>query len=95
MSIATTVKLSPSLRKRIGPLAKAAGKTPHAWMVEALATQVEREELHSTFVADALASQREVARGGPVFAADEVFAAVRARLHGRKAPRVTAQKRSP
>jgi predicted transcriptional regulator len=95
MSVATTVKLPPSLKKRIGPLARAAGKSPHAWMVEALATQVEREELHSDFVAQGLASLEGVTRGEPVFAADEVFGAVRARLHGRKAKRVTARPRTP
>jgi len=95
MSVATTVKLPASLKKRIGSLARASEKTPHAWMVEALASQVDREELHGAFVADALASQREVAQGEPVFAGEEVFAAVRARLRGRKAPRVRAHKRSP
>lgn len=95
MSVATTVKLPPSLKKRIGPLARAAGKTPHAWMVEALVSQVEREELHNDFVARGLASLEGVSRGEPVFAADEVFKAVRARLVGRKTKRVTAHVRTP
>ena len=57
MSVATTVKLPPKLKKRISPLAKAAGKSDHAWMVDALAHQVEREELRQVFVAEAVESQ--------------------------------------
>ncbi len=54
MSISTTVKLPLSLKKRIGPVAKAAGKSDHAWMVDALAAQVEREELRQSFIAGAV-----------------------------------------
>ena len=37
----TTLKLPESLKKRIAPLAQAAGKTPHAWMIDALQAQVQ------------------------------------------------------
>lgn len=37
MPIATTVKLPERLRARIAPLAESAGKSMHAWMVDALA----------------------------------------------------------
>lgn len=93
MSVATTVKLPPRLKKRIGPLAKAAGKSPHAWMVDALAVQVEQEELRRSFVAEALDSQAAVAAGEPVYAAGDVFAYLRAKVAGRKMKRPTPQKR--
>lgn len=93
MSIATTVKLPPKLKKRIAPLAKAAGKTAHAWMVDALATQVEREEQRRSFVAEAIESQLAVAEGEAVYAAEDVFASVRAKLAGKKAKKPTPHQR--
>lgn len=92
MSIATTVKLPTALRKRIRPLARAAGKTPHAWMVEALSVQVEREERRHQFVAAAVESQLAVAEGEPVYDATEAFAYLRERAAGRRAKRPVAKK---
>ncbi len=92
MTLATTVKLTPRLKKRIAPLAKAAGKTPHAWMVEALAQQVEREEARNQFLAAGLESYAAVAAGEPVYAAGEVFDYLKAKLSGRKAKRPAARK---
>ena len=94
MSIPTTVKLPPKLKKRISPLAKAAGKSDHAWMVDALAAQVEREELRQSFVAEAIASQAAVAEGEPVYSADDVFAYLRAKVAGEKPRKPTPHKRS-
>lgn len=93
MSVATTVKLPPRLKKRIAPLAKAAGKTAHAWMVDALASEVEREELRRSFVAEALESQAEVTAGGPVYAAEDVFAYLSAKVAGKKPKRPAARTR--
>jgi predicted transcriptional regulator len=87
MSVATTVKLPPKLKKRIAPLAKAAGKSAHAWMVDALASEVEREELRRSFVAEALESQAEVAAGGPVYASEDVSAYLSAKIVGKKPKR--------
>ena len=92
MSVPTTVKLPPKLKKRIGPLAKAAGKSPHAWMVDTLAAGAEREELRRSFVAEALQSQAAVAKGEPVYAAEDVFAYLRAKVEG-KMKRPSPQKR--
>ena len=93
MSVATTVKLPPGLKKRITPLAKTAGQSDHAWMVEALASQVEREELRRSFVNEAIESQAAVAEGEPVYAAKDVFAYVRAKAAGRKPRRPQPVKR--
>ena len=41
MTNPTTIKLPDKLKERIAPLADAAGKTPHAWMVEALERQAD------------------------------------------------------
>lgn len=93
MSVETTVKLPPRLKKRIAPLAKAAGKSAHAWMVDALAAQVEREELQRTFVAEAIESKLAVAEGEPVYAAEDVFAYLRDKIAGRKTKRPHPHKR--
>lgn len=87
MKSATTVKLPPSLKRRVKPLARAAGLTPHAWMVEALADQVERAEQRALFVAEAVASRRQVEDTGLAYEADAVFDYLRARVRGKKVAR--------
>jgi len=84
---ATTLKLPDHLKARIAPLAEAAGKTPHAWMVEALETQAELAELRRSFIRDALDSATEVDQGGPLYAMEDVHAYIRARAAGRAAER--------
>ena len=56
MAASTTLKLPERLKRRIAPLARSVGKTPHAWMVEALETHTALAEKRRTFVADALAA---------------------------------------
>ena len=87
MAATTTLKLPDSLKKRIAPLAESAGKTPHAWMVEALETHAALAEKRRAFVADALTSKREVERDGRVFAMEDVHRYMRARAQGRKVKR--------
>lgn len=49
----TTLKLPEDLKERIAPLADAAGKTPHAWMVEAIANQASMAEKRASFIREA------------------------------------------
>ncbi|NJN40650.1 MAG: hypothetical protein HC807_07260, partial [Gammaproteobacteria bacterium] len=74
MTATTTLKLPEELKSRIAPLAEAMGKTPHAWMVDALAAQAALAEMREAFIADALASAAEIDAGGPLYAAEEVHA---------------------
>ena len=83
----TTLKLPDDLKARIAPLAKAAGKTSHAWMVEALQAQVALADLRSEFLDEARHSAADVDAGGPVFAMEEVAAYLRGRLSGNGARR--------
>jgi predicted transcriptional regulator len=76
------LKLTDDLKTRIGPLAEAAGKTAHAWMVEALEAQVALAEMREAFIADAQASAAEVDAGGPLYAAEDVHAYIVARAAG-------------
>ena len=87
MTASTTLKLPERLKQRIAPLARSAGKTPHAWMVEALETHTALAEKRKAFVTDALAAEKEVKRRGKVYRAEDVHRYIRARAAGRKAKR--------
>ena len=84
MPSSTTLKLPESLKSRIAELARAAGQTPHAFMVEALAAQTALAERRAEFLASAQAAEREVEQFGLVYDADEVLSYVDAKLSGRK-----------
>lgn len=87
MTTATTIKLPEDLRQRIAPLAEAAGKTPHAWMVEALERQAAMAEAREAFLRDAEASAAEVDAGGALYAAEDVAAYLLTRGAGKAATR--------
>ena len=83
MAETTTLKLPATLKARIGPLARRSGKTPHAWMVEALEREAERAELREGFIQDALEAADEIDRGGPLYAAEDVRAYLIGRAEGK------------
>lgn len=93
MATTTTLKLPETLKKRIAPLAESAGKTPHAWMIEAIETQATLAEKRRAFIADALAAEKEVERTGLVYRAEDVHRYIRARAAGKKARRPKLVKR--
>lgn len=93
MAVTTTLKLDEDLKARIAPLAKAAGKTTHAWMVDALETQAALAEMRESFVADAIAAADAVDAGGALYAAEDVHAYIVARAQGKPARRPTPIKR--
>jgi predicted transcriptional regulator len=84
MSATTTLKLPEPLKARIAPLAEAAGKTPHAWMVDALEAQVALAEMREAFIAEAEAAAAATDAGGPLYAAEDVRAYIQARAAGKK-----------
>jgi predicted transcriptional regulator len=87
MTSATTIKLPEDLKQRIAPLAESAGKTAHAWMVEALERQAAMAEAREAFLRDAEASAAEVDAGGALFAAEDVAAYLLSRAAGKAATR--------
>ena len=89
----TTLKLPEELKERIASVAKAAGKTSHAFMVEALAAQTALAERRRDFVAAAHAAEQEVAQYGLVFDADEVFSYLQDKIRGKPSKRPKAVKR--
>jgi predicted transcriptional regulator len=87
MAVTTTLKLPEELKARIAPLAEAAGKSPHAWMVEALEERVTKSEAYAAFLAEAMEADREMTETGEAYAADDVHAYVKAIIAGEKPER--------
>jgi predicted transcriptional regulator len=87
LTSATTIKLPDELKQRIAPLAEAAGKTAHAWMVEALERQAAMAEAREAFLWDAEASAAELDAGGALYAAEDVAAYLLSRAAGKAAAR--------
>ena len=87
MTSATTIKLPEDLKQRIAPLAEAAGKTAHAWMVDALERQAAMAEAREAFLRDAEASAAEVDAGGALYAAEDVATYLLSRAASKAAAR--------
>lgn len=92
MTSSTTLKLPEALKARIAAAAEAAGKTSHAYMVEALASQAAFDERRRAFVASAHRAEHEVAEYGLVYDADEVFSYIQAKMDGKPVKRPKAKK---
>jgi len=87
MAATTTLKLPEELKARIASAAQASGKSPHAFMVEALETQARLAEMRQSFMDDAIASAAEVDAGGALYAMEDVQAYILARTSGKAAQR--------
>jgi predicted transcriptional regulator len=87
MAATTTLKLPESLKARIAPLAEAAGKSPHAWMIDALEERVSQSEAYAAFIAEALEADRDMTETGLGYDADDVHAYLRTIVSGEKAER--------
>lgn len=87
MSAPTTLKLPEDLKKRIAPLAESIGKTPHAWMIEALEKQTALAEKRTAFVADALAAEKDAERSGKAYRLEDVQRYMDELLKGKKVKR--------
>jgi len=92
MTISTTLKLPDELKDRVVQAASAAGKSPHAFMVEAIELQTQLAERRREFIKSALVAEQEVAQYGLVYDGDEVLSYLKARLEGRKATRPRKRK---
>ena len=95
MPSTTSLKLPDELKEKIATLAEGVAQTPHAYMVEAIAEKVARDEKRSAFVAAARRSREETERTGVVYAHDDVMRWFKARASGKKArkPRAIKLKR--
>ena len=89
---ATSLKLPDELKRRIDALAASARKSPHSFMVEALAREAERQELRAQFAADSADSEAEALASGTAIPLESVFDYLGARLAGRKSQRPRARR---
>jgi len=93
MASTTSLKLPDELKEKIAAIAPTVAQTPHAYMVEAIAEKVARDEKRQSFLEDARRSQEEVARTGVVYAHDDVMRWFRAIATGKKARKPRPAKR--
>lgn len=84
---ATSLKLPEDLKARVDAAAEAAGKTAHAFMVEAIERETARAELYEAFVQEALDAEAEMEHSGLHYAAQDVFRYVTDRAQGKPAKR--------
>ena len=87
MAATTTLKLPEPLKARIAPLAEADGKSPHAWMIEALEERVAQSEAYAAFMAEALEADSEMTETGIGYAAEDVHQYLLAKLEGKSVKR--------
>ena len=83
----TTLKLSPALKARVASVVDGTGKSPHAFMVQAIEEETRRAELRKQFVADALTAREDFRRTGNAYALEDVRSYYAARAAGKPARR--------
>jgi predicted transcriptional regulator len=88
----TTIRLDEALKARITAAAERAGKTPHAFMVEAITEHVELEEEDTEFHRLAEERWEEVQRTGMAVTWEDMTAWVEARARGENPERPTPRK---
>ena len=88
----TTIRLPDGLRARVSRAAGRAGKTAHAFIVDAIAEKTEQAESRDEFLAIADERYAELTRTGKSVPWKEMRAYLEARVGGRKARRPTAKK---
>lgn len=89
--MSTSIRLSPTTRRRVARLAEARETTPHAFMLEAIEEKVAAEEAHAAFVAEARRRLSEMKKTGRGIPADEVFDYLLSRARGKPSKRPKAR----
>lgn len=84
---ATTLKLPVELKDRVKAVTEGTGKSPHAFMVEAIEQQTQLAEQRKAFVADALEARRHFLETGKAYAFEDVKNYYAARAAGKPAKR--------
>ena len=88
----TTIRLDDELKARINAAAAQAGKTAHAFILDALAQTVEQVELDNAFHAVADERWARIRATGQTVAWDEARAYLSARAQGQPAKKPKARK---
>ena len=98
MSSPTTLKLPEELRSRLAAQAHAEGKTPHAYMVEALKEKADRTDRRQEYLAADEATIRKYERTGIAYAMEDVEQYILGIAAGKKVRRprpVKAARKNP
>ena len=85
--VATSLKLPKTLKSRIARLARRAGESPHAFMLQLLEKQVQSAERFEQLVADARQADQRMRESGQGYDAADVHGYLKARITGHKATR--------
>jgi predicted transcriptional regulator len=91
----TTLRLPPDVRARIDKLAAAAGKTTHAFMVDALTESADRLEQQRAFDAEVARRWTRFQRSGEYLTLEDVRSYATALARGEKPARPTPRVKSP
>ena len=91
---ATTLKIPEDLKARLTALAESEGKSPHAYMLEALERQAERAERQRAYLAAGDAALREYQKTGIAYAMEDVERYIVALAEGRNAAKPKPSKRA-
>ena len=84
MTATTSLKLPDDLRARVSAEALRAGKSAHAFMIDAIERETALREKRLAFVEAALEAEREMERTGLGYDARDVHAYLRAKIAGKK-----------
>lgn len=87
MAGTTSIKLPDPLKEKISDLAKGVAQTPHAYMVEAIAEKVARDEKRQSLLESAVESERQLRKTGIAYTHEEVAQYARDRAAGKKVKR--------
>lgn len=88
----TTIRIDDELKERVAMAAARVGKTPHAFILEAIAQNVEQADLDAQFHRLADARWANVLATGQTVPWDEARAYLESRVRGEQPSRPTARK---
>jgi predicted transcriptional regulator len=94
MANTTSLKLPEELKEKVNELAHGVAQTPHAYMVEAIAAKVARDERHRDFLESGSKAAARFKSTGVVFTHQDAIEYARARASGKK-PRKPKPHRIP
>ena len=84
MAATTSLKLPDDLKEKVAALAPGVAQTPHAYMVEAIAEKVARDEKRQDFLRSAQASAAKFKKTGIAYAHKDVMRYFLEKAAGRK-----------
>ena len=90
MANTTSLKLPDDLKDKVSELAHGIAQTPHAYMVEAIAEKVERDERRREFLEAGLEAQARFKQTGIIYAHKDVMGYVRKLASGKKPRKVSS-----